>query len=150
MDIENATVVTEGRQWEKDLPDLGDLEVLVAPWENPEFDRMVQKLTRALPPALRPDGVVEPRSWTIILGKAIARTILFDWKNYKLGGVEKPFDQEYAEAVMTNPKYKPVRDAVITAAKRVQLGVKAQEEQVLGNSQRSSPGSENGQATSRA
>ena len=53
MDIRSAVVVIDGKQWEKDLPELGDLEVLVAPWENPAFERAVQKGITALPPAMR-------------------------------------------------------------------------------------------------
>lgn len=134
MDIENAVVVTEGKQWEKELPDLGDLEVLVAPWENPAFERAVGKGIRSLPPALRADGNIDPAAYYRVVGQAIAKTILFDWKNFKAGGSDKPFDQAYALDILTDPKFKPFRDGVVVAAKRMQLGVKAEETQLLGNS----------------
>jgi hypothetical protein len=148
MDIESAVVVTEGQQWEKDLPDLGDLEVLVAPWENPAFERAVGKGIRALPPALRADGNIDPAAYYRIVGTAIARTVLFDWKNLKSGGADKPFDAAYALALLTDPKAKPFRDGVVVAAKRVQLGIKAEETALLGNLPTSSRGSGNGEATS--
>jgi hypothetical protein len=148
--MESTAVVIEGKDWQKDLPDLGDLEVFVAPWENAEFEKVTTKLTRALPAALRPDGVAEPNSWYIIVGKGIARTVLFDWKNYKIGGVEKPFDAKFAETVLTDRRYRTVRDGVIAAAKRVQLGVKTEEAAVVGNSPTSSPGSATGAAKSSA
>jgi hypothetical protein len=146
MDIETTVVETEGKVWQKDLPELGDLEVQVAPWENPAFERAMQKGIRALPPALRPDGQVEPGAYGRVLGRAIARTIIFDWKNFVLGGVDKPFSAELAEELLVQPKYKVVRDGIIAAAKRAQLGQKADQDAIVGNSSQSSPGSENGAA----
>ncbi|MFT4117463.1 hypothetical protein [Bradyrhizobium sp.] len=148
MDIESAVVVVDGREWQKDLPDLGDLEVLVAPWENPAFERGMQKAIRALPPALRADGNIEPTAYAGVLGRVMAKTILFDWRNFKSGGAEKPFDAAYAQELLVNPRYKPFRDGVIAAAKRVQQGVKAETEAVVGNSSSSSTGSANGDQTS--
>src|SRR4051794_13750263 len=107
MDIENATVATDGRQWEKDLPELGDLEVLVAPWENDAYEALQQKLINALPAALRADGRVQPRAFYTIQGKCMARTLLFGWKNYNLGGKDVPFEAKYAESVLIDPKYRP-------------------------------------------
>lgn len=148
MDIETAVVVIDGQQWEKDLPELGDLEVLVAPWENPAFDRAMQKGVRALPAGLRADGNIEPAAYFRVVGTVMAKTILFGWKNFKLAGEDKPFDPAYAQTLLTDPKYKPFRDGVVAAAKRVQLGVKAEQDQLLGNSTASSSGSGTGEATS--
>lgn len=148
MDIESIVVVTEGQLWQKDLPDLGDIEVLVAPWENPAFERAMQKGIKALPPALRADGNIEPTAYARVLGRAIAKTILFGWKNYQSGGAELPFDADYAEQVLINPKYKVFRDGVIAAAKRVQQGVKVETEAVVGNSPPSSIGNVTGAGTS--
>jgi hypothetical protein len=148
MDIETAVVVTEGKQWEKDLPELGDLEVLVAPWENAAFERALGKGIRALPPAQRANGNIDPVAYYGVVGRAMAKTILFDWKNMKAGGSDKPFDAAYSLALLTDPKAKPFRDGVVAAAKRVQLGVKAEEDELLGNSATSSSGSATGEATS--
>lgn len=148
MDIETAVVVTDGQQWQKDLPDIGDIELLVAPWENPAFERMLQKLIRALPPALRADGQVEPAAFQRVQGKAMAKTILFGWKNFKSAGVEVPWTVETAEPYLTDPKYRVFRDGVVAAAKRVQLGAKTDQDATLGNSPPSSPGSASGDRTS--
>ncbi|UPJ55403.1 hypothetical protein [Bradyrhizobium sp. 192] len=148
MDIENAVVVVDGREWQKDLPELGDLEVLVAPWENPAFERAMQKGIRALPPALRADGNIDPAAYAGVLGRAMARTILFGWRNLKSAGVEKAFDPAYAEQLLVNPKAKPFRDGVVAAAKRVQQGVKAETEDLVGNSPPSSTGSASGEVKS--
>lgn len=148
MDIENAVVVIDGREWQKDLPDLADLEVLVAPWENPAFERAMQKGIRALPAALRADGNIDPTAYAAVLGRAIARTIVFDWKNLKVGGAEQPFDAAYAEKLLVNPQLKPLRDGIMAAAKRVQQGVKSETEGLVGNSPPISTGSASGAQTS--
>jgi hypothetical protein len=146
MDLESTRVATDGRQWQKDLPELGDLEVLVAPWENRAYEDLQQKLISALPPALRADGRVKSGPFYIIQGKCIARTLLFDWKNFKLGGKDVAFDAKYAETVLIDPKYRPLRDGIIAAAKRVQLGVKEDDEAIEGNSGASSSGAGSGEA----
>jgi hypothetical protein len=147
MNIEDAAVATDGKQWEKDLPDLGDFEVLVAPWDNAEFERALNKSIRKLPAGLRPDGMVDPVVYYGCVGRAMAKAILFDWKNFTVGGVEKPFDKAYAETLLTDQKYRPIRDGVVAAAKRVQLGIKKEEEDLQGNSSASSPGNGAGEAS---
>lgn len=150
MDISSAMVVTDGQQWQKDLPELGDLEVLVAPWDNPLFEKLVAKGIKALPAALRADGSIDPASYYRVVGEAMSKSILFDWKNFTDAGADKPFDAAYAKTYLVDPKYKPFRDGVIVAAKRVQLGVKSEETALVGNSLTSSPGSGSGEATSKA
>jgi len=59
-------------------------------------------------------------------------------------------DKAFAEQLLTDHKYKPFRDGVIAAARRVQQGVKAAEEALEGNSAASSDGSETGEATAKA
>jgi hypothetical protein len=85
MDIQSTVVVVEGQQWQKDLPDLGDIELLVAPWENKAFERELQKQIMALPAGLRPDGRVDPFAYYGCVGRTISKTILFDWKNFQDG-----------------------------------------------------------------
>ena len=146
MDIEKATVAVEGQRWEKELPELGDLEVLVSPWENKAFERVLQKQIGQLPPGLRPDGKVDPSAYYRCVGIAIARTIIFDWRNFKLGGADKPFDAKYAESLLINPEYRPFRDGVAAASRRVQQNLKLEEEELVGKLPTSSPGSETGDA----
>jgi hypothetical protein len=147
MDLESVAVVIDGKQWEKDLPDMGDLELFVAPWENAAYNRALDKQVRALPANLRPDGAVEPAAFYRCVGIAMSRAILFDWRNLKVGGAEQPFDRKFAEQILTDQKYKPFRDAVVAASRRVQQGVRAADEALEGNSAPSSPGSGTGEGT---
>lgn len=147
MDIESTAVVIDGKQWEKDLPECGDLEVLVAPWDNAAFEKALNKGIRALPPALRADGQVDPAAYYRCVGSAMVKAVLFDWRNLNVGGVSRDFDKGLAQSLLTDQRYRPFRDGIITAAKRVQQGVKAEEEAVLGNSEASSDGNATGEAT---
>lgn len=152
MEISSVAVVTDVqlRQWEKDLPEMDDLEVLVAPWDNAAFERAVTKGIKALPAAQRADGNIDPAAYYRVVGDAMLRTILFGWKNFKDGGVDKPFDQATARPYLVDKTYQPFRDAVVVAAKRVQLGIKTAETELVGNSSTSSPGSASGEVTSSA
>lgn len=147
MDIRSTANVVEGQVWQGELPDLGDLEVLVAPWENKAFERELQKRITALPPGLRPDGRVDPGAYYRCVGVAISKTILFDWKNFTDGGVAKPFDRPYAEQLLVDPVYRTFRDGVIAAARRTQQGVTAADAEIAGNSTASSSGAATGEAS---
>lgn len=147
MDIESTAVVIDGKQWEKDLPECGDLEVLVAPWDNAAFEKELNKRIRALPPGLRADGQVDPAAYYRCVGSAIVKAILFDWRNLYVGGVSRAFDIEFARSLLADQRYRPFRDGIITAAKRVQQGVKMEEDALLGNSEASLHGAGTGEAT---
>lgn len=150
MDIEDNTVVIDGKEWVKDIPDMDDLELLVAPWENAAFKRDLQKKIRALPAGLRPDGAVDPVAYERCVGMAMVKTILFDWRNMKAGGQEKAFDKEYAQSLLTDPTKQPFKDAVVVASKRVQRGVKEEEKALEKNSSSTSLGSETSAQTPTA
>ncbi len=147
MDINAVKVVTTGRQWIGELPDLDDLEVLVAPWENADFNKVLDRAVRSLPAGLRADGNIEPAAYYRCVGTAIAKAILFDWKNFKVGTADQPFDPEIAKVYLTDPAYRPFRDGVIAAAKRAQHNRVAEAKALEGNSVTSSPGSASGEVT---
>lgn len=147
MDIEKTEVVIEGTSWQNQLPELDDLEVLVAPWENAKFEKAMQKGIKALPPALRAGGDVDPAAYNRVLGRAIARTILFGWKNFKSAGADVPFSAEVAETYLVNPKYKPFRDGIVVAARRAQAGLAEEEAEIVGNSPSASTGNGTGAPT---
>ena len=65
----------------------------------------------------------------------------------KSGGADKPFDAKYAETILIDPQYRPFRDGVVAAAQRVQQNVKAAEDEIVGKSSSTLPGSETGAAT---
>jgi hypothetical protein len=146
MDIRSTAVVVEGQQWQKDLPDLGDIELLVAPWENKAFERELQKQITALPAGLRPDGRVDPFAYYGCVGRTISKTILFDWKNFQDGDAIIPFSRAAALPYLTDQTFRNFRDGVIAAARRVQTGYKESDEAIEKNSVPSSTGAAAGEA----
>jgi hypothetical protein len=147
MDIDATKVVLEGKVWETELPELGDLEVLVAPWENAAFERAMSKAIGALPPAMRAGGKIDPIAFARIQGEVMSKTILFGWRNFTAAGTAVEWSAEVAKKYLTDPKFRVLRDGVVVAARRVQAGITADEEAALGNSPKSSPGSESGDLT---
>lgn len=133
MDIETTAIVTEGQQWQQDLPELGDLEVLVAPWDNKAFKRALQKKLQALPRGLRAGGNIDPATFDRCTGEVMPGTIIFGWKNFHLGGKPVEFSDAIAKTYLADPKFRVVFDGVIVAAKRVMEGDLADREAVEGN-----------------
>jgi hypothetical protein len=106
MDIQTTLVVVEGKEWQKDIPDLGDIELLVAPWENKAAERELQKQIGALPPAMRADGRIDPNAYYGCVGRMIAKAILFDWKNFTDGGKPVAFSRDAALPYLTDQRFR--------------------------------------------
>lgn len=146
MDLNKATVVTEGRVWQKNLPELGDLELEVGPWENAAYQRKLQILLAALPREARRGGNVDPVTFKRLSGQAMVGTTLFGWRNLNLDGAVVPFDDANATKFLTEPKYALFYDGAVVAAKRTQDGITADQDALAGNSATSSLGGESGEA----
>ncbi|MCB1499710.1 MAG: hypothetical protein KDK07_07945 [Bauldia sp.] len=115
----NAAAAAEGR-WVKDLPGLGNIELKVRGTNNPEFRRRQQAMYRALPPAKRNKGVIDPVEQDRILGVCLLDHCLLDWRNVEdETGAPIPFSRAAAEPFLTDPDYSTFRDGVLTAASSV-------------------------------
>lgn len=116
----NSAAIQKGR-WIDDLPDLGDIRVLVRGLNNPDYRRLQQKMVRALPPNKRRNGAVDPQEMDRITGVCLARHALLDWQNVEDdGGNALPYSKEQAEEFMSNPDYRKFRDGVFIAASQVE------------------------------
>ena len=133
MNLNSVAIVTDGKFWQKDLPELDDLELQVAPWDNAAFTRLLQKKIQALPRSQRANGNIDPAAYDRCVGATMAETILFDWKNLIVGGTARPFDRALAAELLTDPKYRVFRDGVIVAARRAQESVTEDEAELAGN-----------------
>lgn len=105
--IDSAKV--EQGDWVGDIPDFGDIRLKVRGLGNADYNRLQAKLIRSLPKAQR-DGAVDK-----ILPRLLADTILLDWDNVDEG----PYSKDLAEKFLTDPDYRPFRDAVMWAASQV-------------------------------
>lgn len=146
MDLANIEVDLGKEGWIKEIPEMDDLELHVAAWENTAFKKKRTAMVRARPRREREQGLPE-----MVLDQihaiCIAETILKDWKNVRLKGIEQPYSKELALKFLTNPAYPDFRDACIWAAKKVAKANAEAEEGALGNSAGSSPGGGNGETT---
>ena len=117
-------------RWVKDIPGMGNIELLVRPTSNTDYRRRMQAMVRALPPSKRPKGVIDPPEMDRITGVCLCDHSLSGWKNVEdEGGKEIPYSAEQAKTFLTDPQYAGFRDGVLTAA------VSVEEEEAAANEQ---------------
>lgn len=131
--VDSARV--EAGEWIKDIPDMGDLELLVRGIGNTDFQRMQSKLYQATPRAERVGGL-SPKASAAIQAKCLAATVLMGWKGMlepvldakgqpTLDAKGEPvyqeveFSKELAAKLLGNPDYVAFRDGVVWAAQQV-------------------------------
>ncbi|CAH1670771.1 MULTISPECIES: hypothetical protein [unclassified Chelatococcus] len=150
MDMQSTkvdSVVIEGGEWVKDIPQMDDLELKVRGLGCAEFKRHIARRQRALPKGARHrDGSIDPQLQETIATEAMIETILLDWRNLDDGGVPVPYSKEKAREYLTNPDYRLFRDAVSWAANTVANGDALADDDILGNSAPTSNGSTGGAA----
>lgn len=150
MDLKSAKVdgaLIEAGEWVKDIPEMDNLELKVRGVGCVEFKRYIAKRYRLVPKGARHrDGSIDPSLQDAIATDALVETILLDWRNVEEGGVPVPYSKEAARQYLTNPDYRPLRDAVSWAANVVASGGALSDEDVLGNSAPMSNGSTDGAA----
>lgn len=149
MDLDATVTDLAAVGWVKNLPELGDIRVQVAAWENEAFNQLQQELIAAIPRSRRVGGRVKAKDMEAIHNRCIVATVLKGWDNVKLGGQIMPYSKEQAESMLVeqHPRYKTFRDGIIIAAQRVAAGETESEEALLGNSGTSSTGGETGAQT---
>lgn len=101
-------------RWVKDVPGMGDIELLVRPTGNPEYRRKMQALFRALPPSKKAKGNIDPVEQDRITAICLNECSLSDWKNVEGDdGKTIPYSKELATEYLQFPAF---RDGVLIAA----------------------------------
>lgn len=149
MDIRSARLAFEGRVWIGDLPDMEDLRLLVAPWENRAYTAIMDRKVRALPPNLRmtSGGGIDRAAVERITAEAISEAILFGWENFTDGGQAVEWTKERALEYLRAPEYRSFMDAVIVASQRAARVLAEKAAQTEGNSSSSPAGAATGAST---
>lgn len=108
----------EGR-WIGEIPDMGDLELLVRGFDCEAARRVRENRLRSWlrgvhphSPLREPPQYVRDQAVTVSLQQAI----LLDWRNLTDKGEAVPYSPEMAGRLLTEPQWRPFRLAVIWAA----------------------------------
>ena len=114
----NVAAIEQGR-WVKDIPEMGDLEVLVRGFGNADYKRLMERKVEAVPRAQKVrglDAAVRDR----LISECMHEAILLDWRGID-GDDGKPlsYSSEMALTLLTDPEYAPFRTAVMWAADTV-------------------------------
>ncbi|WP_062220484.1 hypothetical protein [Aureimonas sp. D3] len=122
MDIEaiaSDRAAIEQGAWVDGIPEMGELRLKVRGQTNPDFQRMMQRLTAAVPRSKRDGGRIDPVEMDRIIGTTLHATVLLDWEGVKVGGEMRPYDRALAFRLCTEPRYLRFRQAVAWAAGEV-------------------------------
>lgn len=131
IDAEKA----EQGAWIGDIPDMGDLRLKVRGLRNADFRRLRDRLLSAVPRDKRVNGQIDPETFDGITSRALVDTVLLDWEGLEGDdGQAAPYDKLLATKLLTEPDFRPFRDAVIYAATVVEERAVAAAEDDAGNS----------------
>lgn len=110
----------EQGDWVSDVPELEGVRLKVRGLSNPDFQRVVDKLTAAVPRHKRVNGRIDPVERDRIGGQALAQTILLDWDGLtQEDGSVLPYSPDLARKLLTEPEFRVFRDGVTWAAQQV-------------------------------
>lgn len=118
--VDNSAIQSEEGVWQGDLPELGDIAVLVRGLNNKQYRSKFEAMVRALPPNKRKNGAVDPLERDRLTGLCMLEHVLLDWKNVQDdSGSDMPYSKDQAKVFLTDPDYQKFRDGVFVAASRV-------------------------------
>lgn len=101
-------------RWVKDIPGLGDIELLVRPTGNPDYRRKMQAMFRALPPSKKTKGAIDPVEQDRITSACLNECSLQGWKNVEDdSGKTLEYSKELATEYLQYPGF---RDGALIAA----------------------------------
>lgn len=117
----DATAVESG-QWIGDIPEMGNLRLLVRGLNNSDYKRMSAKLYAATPRAERPGGRLTPEAGEKLQARCLAATVLIDWDGLEDDNGPVAFASDLALKLLLDPSYAAFRDGVVWAATQVGAG----------------------------
>jgi hypothetical protein len=115
----DAAQIEQGT-WIGDIPEFGNVRLLVRGWNNLAFRAMQSRLMAAVPRAERKDKDKWPAIMDRINAQCMRETILLGWENIEDDqGNPIPFSKELAGQWLEDPDMRPFFDAVMWAAMEV-------------------------------
>ncbi|MBS7696270.1 MULTISPECIES: hypothetical protein [unclassified Chelatococcus] len=145
MDLKSAkvnSVLIEAGEWVKDIPGMDDLALKVRGLGCIEAKNFMSRRVRALPKGtMNRDGTFPPALQERLLTEQCIEVLLLDWENLTEDKTTVPYSKEKARELLTNPDYRPLKDAVLWAANTLASGEALADGEILGNSPPTSNGS---------
>lgn len=132
-DIEVDPVRIEQGEWVSDIPEMGELRLRVRGIGNADWRRIQSKLQDAVPRQHRVGNRIDPVEQDRIVNICLQGACLLDWDGVEGDGEPLPYSKEMAAELLTNPKYRRFRDAVLWAATVVGEAVAAKVEEQAKN-----------------
>lgn len=126
MDIKkikrDSSKISEG-QWVSDIPEAGDLKLLVRGMSSPIVQALMSRKLRAVPKGDKQrDGSPKLEVVTRITSEVLHEAVLLDWSGLTEDGKPVKFNSALAKEWLTNPDYKEFADCVAWAARAVDAG----------------------------
>lgn len=103
MDLRNFAIDIKAETEGVWLP-CGDAQLKIGRLNSPAYKEAFAKAARPFS-ALAKAGILKDQDARNIVAEALAKTVLLDWKNLKLDGVELPYSQAKAQELLSNPEF---------------------------------------------
>lgn len=122
----------EDGEWVDEIPEMGDLRLLVRGSDNKQWRKRFDALVAAVPRKKRINGL-DPDERDRINAILLRDTCLLGWENLSIGGVPVPYSKEKANELLTEPQWAVFRNAVSWASSVVGTERAAEVEAIAGN-----------------
>lgn len=109
-----------------------ETSVLVARSNNRKYRDMIKQLTKPYKRQIR-QGTLKDATLDNIIGRAMAKTLLLNWKGLKIGGEEISYSVEKATELLTNEKLKDFREMIAEFANDAEAFRLERKEEIVGN-----------------
>lgn len=129
----DSAKIAEG-QWVQDIPDMGDLRLMVRGLSSPVVSAARSRKERSATRKERHrDGTLKHETAARITSELLAEVVLMDWDGITSGGKPVKYDAATAAAWLTDPDYQDFANAVAWAALLVDRGEQEITEDLAGN-----------------
>lgn len=132
-DIAIDTDKVEKGDWIDNIPDMGSLRLKVRGTDTADFGKLLRTLMNAVPRKKKMGGNIDQAELDRINATCLLQTVLIDWDGVVINGNPTPYSKEMAKELLTNPKWKRFREAVVYAANLVGQQEQQAKEEELGN-----------------
>lgn len=131
----------DGGEWVGDIQGMDDLRLKVRGLSSPVVTNLRARKERKVPRKDRlPTGQLKTDVAIRVLGEVLAEVVLLDWDGLTDNGVAIPYSKKLALKYLTEREYQTFADAVTWAANQVDGAQGEAQDELEGNSERSSDG----------